>query len=158
MCKIGRAILLILIVTSVAFAVSGCDPYSWRHPDDDPNVIWVSKDPSMSFAWDDETGGHHGQLMMDGNTFLIGIGFRSDTMGVICEGPEDSNLIGKELFDSNCDFGTSKITVVITRDNTGIFGGDLPTIVFEKQDRELEEKRAVDVQKESQGGGFLPKE
>lgn len=130
--------LLVLIAALIIVPTSGCDLYSWQHPDTDSGVLWVSENPSMSFAWDEESRGHHGKLIIDGNIFLVGVGFRSNTMGVICEDSEDNDLIRKQLFVGKCKFEKNKITVSVTNDSADIFGGDLPTIVFEKQDRDEE--------------------
>ncbi len=129
-----KKICLIALISILIVALSsGCDLYLWQHPDTDSGILWVSDDPGMSFAWDEESGGHRGQLVIGGNTFLVGVGFRSRTMGVICEDAEDSDLIGKQLFVGKCKFEKNQITVSVTNDNANIFEGDLPTIVFEKE-------------------------
>ena len=129
-----KKICLIALISILIVALSsGCDLYLWQHPDTDSGILWVSDDPGMSFAWDEESGGHRGKLVIAGNTFLIGVGFRSNKMGVICEDAEDSDLIGKQLFVGKCKFEKNQITVSVTNDNANIFEGDLPTIVFEKE-------------------------
>ena len=143
--KKKKICLIVLITISILVLTSGCDFHSWQHPDTDSSVLWVSDDPSMSFAWDEGNMGHRGKLVIAGNTFLIGVGFRSNKMGVICEDAEDSDLIGKQLFVGKCKFEKNQITVSVTNDNANIFEGDLPTIVFEK------EKDGTDRDRQSDG-------
>lgn len=139
--RIWKLVLMIVIVCFEAVAVSGCDFYSRQHPDTDPQVQWVSEVPNMSFAWDEENGGHRGELVIEGNTSLIGVGFRSEHMDVRCEDPES---YGSTLFGGKCKFGKNQITLSVMHDNADIFGGDLPTIVFKKKNKDEGEESQAD--------------
>lgn len=126
---IGRLLLVVLLVC----LVSGCDPDLWKYPDDDPQVQWVSEDPNMSFAWDEEEGGLQGKLVAEDSTWQIGVGFRASRMSVICLDSEKEDLFRRELFGGKCKFEEEQITLSVAYDDIDIFGGDLPTIVFEKR-------------------------
>lgn len=129
-----RKVCLVLTVVFAVCLFAGCDIYANLHPDMDSSVLWVSDDPNMSFSWSEVDGGHQGTLVVGRKTFSIAVGFRSDTMSVLCLGAEDEELIETVLFGGKCKFGINQFTVSVTHDDAGLFGEELPTIVFEKQE------------------------
>lgn len=128
--------MLILITCLEVFVVSGCEGiHLWQYPARDPQVQWVSENPNMYFAWDEENGGQRGKLIVGENIWLVEVGFRPNCISVLCLSSDNENLIGKVLFDGDCKYGESEITVSVTNDDANIFEGDLPTIVFEKKEK-----------------------
>ncbi len=124
--------LLAATIAAIMLFISGCDPYSYRHPGTDPNEVWISQSPPMSFSWDEENPGHRGDLVIGENTIPIGVGFRSNTMAVFRLDSGDENTGYRAFFGGTCEFGQDQLIVTVTFDNGDCFGGTLPTITFER--------------------------
>ncbi len=117
------------ILLGLALLLSGCDFFSHRQPDADPDESWISQAPQMSFGWDDARETFCGTLVIDGASMPIEVGFRSRIMDVISD---DGALTETVLFLGRCDFGENEISVTVTHDHAGLFGETLPTITFER--------------------------
>lgn len=128
-----KYVLLLLIFLIVGGLLLGWD----LEPGMDPGVLWISEDPNVSFSWREVDGkdGHFGEFVTEGRVLSIAVGFRSDTMSVLCVKAEDEGLVDTVLFGGKCKFGISRLALSVTHDDAGLFGEDLPTIVFEKQRR-----------------------
>ncbi len=102
----------------------------------DPNVLWVSKDPEMWFSWDEEDPGFQGELVIGQDTLSIGVGFRGGVADVLCFESSDEALTGRTLFGGGFKLEEERFTIEVDRDNVGLFDEDLPTITFQKQERQ----------------------
>lgn len=117
----------------------GVDFYAGRRPAARSDEQWVSEDPPMYFTWNEEAGGHWGEITTDGVTRKVLVLFDYGTGMIVAEDGESRFLEECELFRGNCKFGKDRVTVKVKRDQAGLFGEDLPTITFERQVKEDED-------------------
>lgn len=130
LCAIVAAAFLLL-------SLSGCgvDFNAGRRPAADPNERWISEDPDMYFTWDEDRGGHCGELTIDGRTIEVLVPFDyGNGMHVYPYDPASEYLLygPDRLFLCSCTFGKDTMVATVTSDDQNVFGGECPTITFER--------------------------
>lgn len=130
-----KRLCAIVAAACLLLSLSGCgvDLYhNWR-PDSNPNERWISGDPEMYFTWEDGLG-HYGELTRDGQTTEVKVLFNYGTgMGVFPLDPDAESLRSSDqLFRCDCAFGKNTLVATVTRDDQNVFGGELPTFIFQR--------------------------
>lgn len=137
--KVLSALVPILIVVAILglflflFFRINYEIFTWQLycPDDDPNILWVSEDPQMYFAW---TGkGHTGELTVDGRTISVNVGYRFRVMSVFIFDEDNCN---HTLFGGGMSCRRDRVMLTVSHDNENVFGGKLPTIIFSRVEKE----------------------
>lgn len=138
----AKRISALLCVTILLF-LSGCGFALGRNvtPDADPDDLWVSTDPDISFVgFDEEKGGPVGQLVHDGEVIDVimcwGPGAIFDIRRYPMEGPEGILVRG------TCNFSQDKGTVQVAEDKGNVLNG-VKTLTFVREERDTEGDAAV---------------
>lgn len=132
-----KRICCVILIAICLFSLSACgvDFNAGRRPDANSNERWISEDPEMYFTWDDDRGGHYGELTVDGRTIEVLVPFDyGNGMHVYPYDPEAEHLLNgsDRLFKCSCTFSKNTVVATVTRDNQNVFGGELPTFVFRR--------------------------
>lgn len=105
-------------------------------PATDPDDLWVSKNPDISFVgFDEEKGGPVGQLVHDGEVIDVimcwGPGPQFDIRRYPIEGPDGILVRG------TCEFSQDEGTVQVTEDTGNVLNG-AKTLTFVREKRDAE--------------------
>ena len=112
----------------------GCDVYAGKRPEANPNERWVCEDPQMYFTWTDDVGCHWGEITIDGITNKVNVLFDYGTGADIVRFGETYISDDTMLFRGQCKFGKDKLVIKVTNDYANLFNGDLPSLVFTRQE------------------------
>ncbi len=109
--------------------------YFWS-PEADPNERWVSEDPEMYFTWNEEAGGHWGEITIHETTTAVIVAFDYGTgMDVYPYDPTAEGIDAwTRLFRCDCEFGEDTLVATVIRDDKNVFDGELPTFTFEREE------------------------
>lgn len=131
-----KRLYAIVAAACLLLSLSGCgvDFNAGRRPAADPNERWISDDPDMYFTWDEDRGGHCGELTVDGCTIEVLVCFTHGAgLNIFPYDPGSEYLYGPDrLFRCDCKFGRSTLKATVTSDDQNVFGGECPTITFER--------------------------
>lgn len=123
----------------ILLALSGCEFVLGPKmtPDSDPEDLWVSSEPDISFVGlNEETGGATGQLVKDGEVIEVvmvwGYGSHFEIWRDPMEDADDLLVRGK------CNFSRDEGTVQIVEDIGNIFDG-VEELHFVRENRSLKD-------------------
>lgn len=114
----------------LSFSGCGVDFNAGRRPVADPNERWISQDPKMYFTYVEGVG-CCGELERNGRATKVSVRFDYGT-GMHVFPLETEAVRSDQLFRCDCKFGRSTLKATVTQDDQNVFGGECPTITFER--------------------------
>lgn len=129
------ACLSLAVFCLLFFCGCGVDWYAGQRPALNADERWVSEAPEMYFTWDEERGGHLGEITINGVKQEVLVLFdygKGVNINQFNEAPASKD----RLFRGQCKFGKNKLEVAVVTDDKDLFDGDLPVMTFVRQERQ----------------------
>lgn len=126
---------LVVMLVCLTVLQTGCVYQGHYRPKLSDEAVWVCENPKMEY-YCSETRDLKDVIYINGEKRFADYSFSMGRVVIIEEALEEESekIIGDKFFKGEANFKKDRFDIKVTEDYVNLFGGELPTLRFEKRD------------------------